>query len=155
MLEIQATTEIDAPADIVWRVLTDLAAFHEWNPFIREARGKPELGGTINVRVVSSLGLRLGFSAQVLACEPAHVLRWRGHVGAPWLACGDHSFTILPVGPGRVRLVQRETFSGLLPGVAKRLLRRETQRGFDAMNRALKATAERARIDEQPLHAAN
>jgi hypothetical protein len=69
-------------------------------------------------------------------------------VGSSWLARGDHSFTIEPLGTGRVRFTQHETFSGLLPRLAARLLARETQRGFDAMNQALDARVHQARREE-------
>lgn len=139
MIEITASCDIDAPAEAVWSVLTDLEQFHAWNPFIRSASGTTELGGTVHVRVRSSLGIPLGFRAKIYDREDNCALRWRGHVVAPWLACGDHAFTIESLGAHRTRLVQRETFSGVLPWLARRLLARETRRGFDAMNRALAA----------------
>jgi hypothetical protein len=139
MIEVNAAMEIAASPEAVWSVLTDLEHFKAWNPFIREAAGTTELGGTIRVRVRPSLGLRLGFRAKVIARDDNRALRWRGHVGAPWLARGDHTFTIEPLDNGRVRFVQHETFAGILPRLAGRLLARETQRGFDAMNHALEA----------------
>lgn len=142
MIEITASCDIDAPAEAVWSVLTDLEQFQDWNPFIRSASGSSEVGGTVRVRVRSSLGVPLGFRARVYDREDNRALRWRGHVGAPWLACGDHTFTIEPLGDGRARLIQRESFTGLVPWLARRLLARETQRGFDAMNRALAVRAQ-------------
>ena len=147
MIEITASYDIDASPEAVWSVLTDLEKFHFWNPFIRNARGSTELGGTVHVRVQSSLRVPLGFRARVYDREPNRRLRWRGHVAAPWLAFGDHSFTIEPLGEHRARLVQHETFTGVLPWLAERMLARETQRGFDAMNRAL---AERVRSAVAP-----
>lgn len=141
MIEVNAATEIDAPAEAVWSVLTELDQFKAWNPFIRDARGSTEVGGEVRVRVRPSLGVPLVFHAKVLAREDNRELRWRGHVVAPWLARGDHSFTIEPIGERRVRFVQHETFSGLLPWLASRLIAREAKRGFDAMNDALEARA--------------
>jgi len=43
-----------------------------------------------------------------------------------------------------VRFVQREVFGGVLPRLVSRVLVPEARRGFDAMNRALKARAEDA-----------
>jgi hypothetical protein len=144
-MEIVASIEIDAPAEAVWSVFTDLPRFAEWNPFIREASGTTRSGGEIRVRVQPSIdGLRLRFRATVVSCEPDRELRWRGHVVSPRLAEGDHTFTLEPMTGGRVRFVQREVFRGLLPRLAPRVLARETRRGFDAMNAALKRRAEGA-----------
>jgi len=142
-IEVTAATEIDAPADAVWDVLTDLEQFHDWNPFIRDARGATAVGGTVRVRVRPSLRVPLVFHATVIARDEPRALRWQGKVLARWLGSGDHTFEIEPLGDHRSRFVQREKFSGLLPRLAARLLTREAQRGFDAMNRALKERVER------------
>lgn len=142
MIEVTAQTEIAASPQTVWLVLTDFARFASWNPFIRHARGSPAVGGKVRVRVRPSLGIPLVFHAEVLDSEPAHELHWRGHVLTPLLASGDHTFTIEALPNGHVRFAQRETFGGLLPRLASRLLAREAKRGFDAMNAALKARAE-------------
>jgi len=139
MLEVKVATEIDASAEAVWSVLTALEQFKAWNPFIRDARGTTEVGSEVSVQVRTSLGIPLAFHAKVLSCADNHELHWLGHVAAPWLASGEHWFTIEPIDEHRVRFVQRETFSGLLPWLGARLLRREAQRGFEAMNRALEA----------------
>jgi hypothetical protein len=154
MIEVNAVTEIDASAEAVWSVLTDLKQFHVWNPFIRDASGTTEVGGTIRVQVRPSLGVPLVFHATVLDREDGRALRWRGHVLAPWLACGDHSFTIEPIGDHRVRFTQHETFSGVLPWLAARLLARETRRGFDAMNHALEARAHDQETGRESRHEA-
>jgi hypothetical protein len=144
MRELIRAIDIDAPAETVWQILTDLPRFSEWNPFIREARGRLAVGGTVKVRAHPPLGIPLRFQATVLACEENRELRWRGQVLASWLASGEHCFTLEPAGPGRVRFVQREIFGGLLPRLARWLLERQAGGGFDAMNRALKARAEAA-----------
>lgn len=136
-MEVQASTEISAPAPAVWTALTDFARYAEWNPFIRRARGSARPGDDVHVRVRSSFGLPLAFRATVLDSDENRELHWRGHVLAPWLACGEHWFAIEPAGDGRVRFVQRERFTGLLPRLASRLLAREARRGFEAMNEAL------------------
>lgn len=141
-IEVTATTEINAPAAAIWDVLTDLEQFRDWNPFIREARGSTALGGTVRVRVHSSLPLRLAFHATVIEHDEPRSLRWQGHTLANWIGFGDHTFDIDPLDGGRCRFVQRERFSGLLPRLAARLLTREAQRGFNAMNRALKERVE-------------
>lgn len=144
MLDVCSSIDITASPGTVWDILMDVRRYRDWNPFIRKAWGSLEIGEHVHVRVRSSLGLRLPFRATVLARCDRRDLRWRGHFLASWLACGDHTFTLEHAGPGRVHFEQREVFTGLLPGLVARLLAAETQRGFDAMNRALKQRAEDA-----------
>ncbi|HLE55364.1 MAG TPA: SRPBCC domain-containing protein [Thermoplasmata archaeon] len=63
-------------------------------------------------------------------------------MGIPGLFDGEHIFEIEPAGAGRTRFVQREVFRGLLVPVLARSLDRDTKRGFEEMNRALKMRAE-------------
>ena len=141
MLEIEAATFISAPAKAVWTVLTDFRSYCRWNPFIRAASGTPQIGEEVRVRVRSSMGIPLHFRAIVLNTDECRELHWEGHLIAPWIAKGEHWFQIEPVDDTHVRFVQRERFSGLLPGLAARLLAREARRGFRAMNDALAAQA--------------
>ena len=43
MKELRSEIEIEAPTERVWGVLTDFAAYPEWNPFIRRVSGRAEL----------------------------------------------------------------------------------------------------------------
>jgi hypothetical protein len=142
MLQVRAATEIHASPAAVWRVLTDLPRFRVWNSFIRAARGSTQKGGTVRVRVKPPIGVPLQFAARIAEREDERELRWDGHVGAEWLARGDHVFTITRLADGWVRFHQIETFSGLLPWLLGRLLARQARRGFEAMNAALAREAE-------------
>jgi hypothetical protein len=144
MIELLSSIEIRAPAETIWETLTDFPRFRDWNPFIREASGDARAGGTVHVRVRSSMAIPLKFHAEVLGSDEPHELRWRGHVLAPWFASGEHTFTLEERVAGSVHFVQREVFGGVLPRLFSRLLEREALRGFQVMNRALKARAEAA-----------
>jgi hypothetical protein len=142
MIEVIVSTEIDAPAATVWNILTELDQFAAWNPFIRNARGKLEPGGSVHVRVETGLGIPMRFTAKVLDFSAGRELHWRGHVGARFIACGEHWFELVPLGPDRVRFRQREQFSGIVPRLGKRLLEHEARHGFEIMNHALRVRAE-------------
>src|SRR4029450_13975460 len=51
MRTISATIDIDAPPERVWEVLVDFSAYPEWNPFMREVRGRAEAGARLGVRL--------------------------------------------------------------------------------------------------------
>lgn len=142
MKEICAETEINAPAERVWALLTSFGTYPEWNPFIRRIRGEPRKGVRLEVRIHLP-GMRgMTFQPIVLCAEPNRELRWQGRLWTPGLFDGEHSFTIEPIGPNRVRFVQREVFNGLLVSLLARSLETDTRRGLEGMNRALKQRAE-------------
>lgn len=48
---IDKTIEIQAPASIVWEVITDLGAYPQWNPFCVECSSTLKPGDPIDMRV--------------------------------------------------------------------------------------------------------
>ena len=143
MKRIRTEIEIEASAERVWQVLTDLAAFPDWNPFIQRAKGEVEVGEQLEVFIQPPDGRAMTFKPKVVKAEPNRELRWRGRLWMPGLFDGEHAFIIEPLGPGRVRFEQGEAFGGILvPLLAFMGLFIKTERGFQEMNRALKARAE-------------
>ena len=142
MRELVTDIEITAAAGRVWRHLTDFASYPEWNPFIRRAEGTLRPGARVRVYVQPPGGRGMEFRPIVIAYVPERELRWRGRLLVPGLFDGEHGFSIEPLRGGRVRFVHREHFSGVLVRLLWRTLDRDTRRGFEAMNAALKARAE-------------
>lgn len=140
-LVLRVETEIEASADQVWNVLADRAAYPEWNPFIVRSEGALTVGETIT-NVMRSGGTDRTFAPTLLAVTPNRELRWIGRLYIPGLFDGEHSFVIEELAPGRVRLVQEETFKGALVPFLTGMLRGETLPGFQAMNDALAARAQ-------------
>ena len=142
MRELRSEIEIAAPAKRVWEILTGFAGFPEWNPFIRRARGNLVEGGRLEILMQPSGARGMTFSPTVLTVEVDRELRWIGHLFVPGLFDGEHIFTIEPLGTDRVHFTQREIFTGLLVPLLSRMLDTDTRRGFEEMNKALKARAE-------------
>ncbi len=134
--------EIEASAERVWAVLVDFASYSQWNPFIRSAVSVPQQGARLQIVIQPSGGKAMRFSPVVLAAEAGRELRWLGRFLVPGLFDGEHSFIIEPLVEGKVRFQQSEKFSGILVGLFRASLDRDTKRGFEEMNRALKARAE-------------
>lgn len=142
MRELRSEVDISASPEQVWQLLTDLPSYPEWNPFIRRASGVPEEGQRLDVYLKPSGGIGMGFRPTVLKSEPNRELRWLGRLIVPGLFDGEHIFSIEPLSSNRVRFVQREVFTGILASLFVRLIGKDTQRGFEEMNRALQARAE-------------
>jgi len=137
----ESEREIEAPPEVVWRVLTDFAAYPEWNPFIVRIEGDLTVGQILDLTIQPPGRRAMTFRPKVLRCEPNRELRWLGHFLVPGLFDGEHAHQLDGLETGRTRYRQSEAFRGLLVPLTGRLLA-ATQQGFDAMNTALKARAE-------------
>lgn len=139
---IQTEIEIDASAERVWSVLSDFNSYHEWNPFIKSAVGQPIQGERLRIAVQPNGAKPMRFSPRVLVSEPGRELRWLGRLVVPGVFDGEHRFIIEKLSDNKVRFEQSERFNGLLVGPLRATLERGTKRGFEEMNRALKARSE-------------
>jgi hypothetical protein len=143
MKELYTEIDIQAPAERVWRLLTDFEHMPDWNPSMEQIEGEPVTGARLEIRFSSPNGKGgMRFKPRVLKAEPNRELRWLGHLGLPGLFDGEHIFAIEPLDRERVRFVQRERFSGLLVPLLAKSLDKGTRAAFEAMNRAIKQQAE-------------
>ena len=140
--QLRAHIDIHATAERVWQILTDFAAYPQWNPFLTRADGRAHQGQRLTLRLQPVGGRGLTFRPTVLEATPAVRLRWLGHLLVRGVFDGEHSFTIQPLGQGQVRLVQQEDYRGLLVPLLARSLDRRTLPAFERMNQALKRRAE-------------
>lgn len=140
MLAIDTSIDIAASPARVWEILTDFAAYPQWNPFIVRVAGLPVVGGRLVVTIQPPGRKAMMFRPVVLAATPEVELRWRGRLLMPGLFDGEHLFRLSPA-DGGCRLDHSEVFTGLLAGLLGGTLP-ATRRGFVAMNEALKARAE-------------
>jgi hypothetical protein len=142
-IEIHAEIDIDAPPAVVWEVLTDFPRYARWNPFIVDVRGEPRAGESVEVTVALPGQERRVFRTRVTHASAAGELTWVGRLPIPGLLDGEHSFVVAPRRDSEgTRFIQHESFSGVLLAFVSDA--EDTVRaGFHAMNRALKAEAER------------
>ena len=135
--DIVTQVAIAAPPSRVWAVLTDTAAYPEWNTQTALS-GELTPGSVIENRVGQGRE-QLVFHPTVLVARPGQELRWRGRVLVPRLFDAEHYFLLRPQGAATI-LTQGERLRGValwfldLAGLAP---------GFEAVNVALKARAER------------
>ena len=149
--QLQTEVEINASPERVWAILTDFSSCPKWNPFIRFIRGVPEKGERLEVRIQPSGAKGMTFRPCVLVADAGLELRWLGRFLLPGIFDGEHSFTIQPISDGKVLFRQSELFSGVLVPLFRGSLDRDSQRGFEEMNLALKSLAETADVPSMHL----
>lgn len=140
---IRSAVEIRAPVEVVWGVLTDFAAYPEWNPLVRRLHGYPRVGGRVTILSQPPGARGIAFAPVVLAWSPPRELRWRSTLISRRIFSGEHGFRLEPIDDGRVRFVQDETLTGALVPLYSRFRLPATRVGFDEMNERLRDRAER------------
>jgi hypothetical protein len=149
MRELYTEIEIDAPADRVFKILTDVAHYERWNPLIVKAEGRADPGEVLRIRIRTPGAREQPYVVKVLTVEENREFRWLGHMLWRGVLDGEHAFQLIPLSPDRVKLVHREQFRGVLvPLVWTSFLDTKMRQGFEALNRALKTAAE-AGMDQQ------
>jgi hypothetical protein len=141
MREITTRVDIEAVPERVWSALTSFDYYPDWNPFIRQASGRLEVGQTLTLRMFPAQGSPMTFHPKVLVVDPARELRWVGRLWLPGVFDGEHSFKLSPIEGGATRLVQAERFSGALVPFVGAVVRR-TVNDFERLNDALKKYVE-------------
>jgi hypothetical protein len=143
MIKLHSEIEIDAAAEKVWDILMDFANYAEWNPFVQEIEGKASVGERLHVTLKLEGRKPMLFKPRVREVRPRQEFRWLGHLIVPGLFDGEHGFLLEPLTDSRVRFIQEEEFRGIVAGMILKGIRAKTEAGFEAMNRALKARAEK------------
>lgn len=139
---IETEITIAAPAQDVWAVLADGAAYPQWNPLVKSMTGRLEVGETLNTQIQLGARAPMAFTPEVLAAVPNQELRWLGSGGVKGIFDGEHYFVLIETADGTTTLRHGEIFRGILAYPLFAMIGKDTRTGFDAMNQALKARVE-------------
>lgn len=141
MKAIETEIDIRAEAPQVWDVLTDFAAYADWNPFIKDITGEARRGARLRVRICPPDRREMTFRPRIVTCQPGRELSWIGRVLVPGVFDGYHTFRIAPTGSG-VRLYHCERFTGLFSAFFGAEDLAAVKAGFEAMNEAIRTRSE-------------
>lgn len=142
MHKLETQIAIDASVERVWTLLTDFPSHSRWNPFIKSIEGIPAVGQTLKIFVQPPGSDGFRFRPTILTVKPRYELRWKGKLIMPGLFDGEHYFQLEQNRDGGLLFRQGEIFSGILVPLFRRSLDDATQKGFVAMNEAIKHEAE-------------
>jgi hypothetical protein len=119
MKEYSASTTIVAPPERIWAILTDGAAYPEWEPNTVRIDGQIAPGEKLTAW--SKLSPGRAFPVKVTEFVPSQKMTWTG--GMPLgLFSGERSFVLTPRADGATEFMLREVFSGVLVGLLGRSL---------------------------------
>lgn len=139
---IDSTVEIDAPAELVWQVLTDVDKYGEWNPFCVECKTTLEPGSPIDMKV-RLVGPKLKQQREFIRTHtPGKEFSYNMKPAPLGLLSSERSHEVTALEGGRTRYVSHFQLNGPVAPVVAYLLGRALTTGFEGMTEAVKTRAE-------------
>jgi hypothetical protein len=148
-VKIEHRLGIAAPAPVVWRVVSDLARWADWNPFYSKAEGRLAFGERLTLTEAPKYA---GGNARVIRptivdWTPDAQIIWRlSQLGG--LVRRTRYIEVEALSDLGVIFSNGEIWEGRLGKLAVRGRRRDLREGFEAMNEAVKVQALKAWRDE-------
>lgn len=142
MKAIKTEIKIKAPKKLIWKMLTRLEDYAQWNPFILKAKGSVKLGERIQILVAPSGSKPSVFKPKIVEYDEGKRFAWYGSVIVPGIFDGKHKFELIEDDDYCVVLKHDEVFSGLLSNWILKKIQANVHLGFNTMNLALKQHCE-------------
>ena len=140
-LRVEDRIGIQAPAEVIWEIVRDLDRWSEWNPTYPLATGQIRIGEVLSVTLALPGQSPQMLTPRVLEWVPNEQLHWQLKMMGGLIRTLRY-IEIETLANQSCVVDNGEIFGGLMgPSLGKRM-GRTVQRGFRAMNEALKARAE-------------
>ena len=137
------TVEIDAPASVVWGILTDLPRYGEWNPFCIRAESTLQIGAPIVMHLTNFWNRDIAINTEyVCANEPERLLSWQLGWQADWPYAARRDQLVTALGPDCCSYQSINAFYGDTGTHVMRFAGPWVKAAFDNTANALKARAE-------------
>jgi hypothetical protein len=133
---------VAATPEKAWQVLTDFARYSEWNPQIPRIEGPVELNGVVRLTLMLPRRPSLNLTARLTAVGPTKLLKWKGHLLAPWFFRGERIFAIEPSASVGVVVLHSEDVSGLISPLFALLMNGPVTTSHEELNDAFKRRCE-------------
>ena len=140
-LRVEDRIGVQAPAALIWEIIADLPRWHEWNPTYPKADGVVRIGELITVTLALPGQAAQELKPRIMDWVPTEQLHWELKMMGGLIKTLRY-IEIEALGEANSVVDNGELFGGLMgPSLGKRM-GRTVQRGFKAMNEALKERAE-------------
>ncbi|MFI1916687.1 SRPBCC family protein [Nocardia sp. NPDC020380] len=139
---IDYSVEIEAPAELVWQVLTDVDNYGEWNPFVPECKTTLEPGSPIDMQVRLGGPKPRAQQEFIRTHTPGKEFSYAMKPMPLGLLRSERSHTVTPLGDGRARYDSHFQLEGPLSPVVGGLMGAALRKGFQGMTDGVKERSE-------------
>jgi len=148
MFVIEKTVEINAPAAVVWEVITDLARYPEWNPFCLKCESTLKPGDPITMTVKLMAKPQKQVEVMLEYVEGKRFAYCMKPV--PGLLSSFRSHDVEALGPERTRYRSTFHLKQWFRVVVLALLKPKLEAGFAGMTNAIQQRAETLWAQRKP-----
>lgn len=138
---VEFRTGVQAPAEIVWDVISDFASWKDWNPVHPRMEGEMRIGTSLTVDVVLSEGQAATIQPIVQDWVPFEQLHWRTKRLRGFVTAIRY-LEIENMGPQNSTFSNGELFMGPLVRWVSRDERRKLRAAYTRMGEAVRDRAE-------------
>jgi hypothetical protein len=139
--KIEHRIGVQAPVGVVWGVLSDFAAWPEWNPLYPEIQGDLRIGSLLTMTLALPGEARRTIQPTIIDWTPDDQIHWSLSLMGG-LVRSVRFLELEVLGEENCILSNGEVFGGLLGASVARAKRRAIRRGFTEMGEAAAARAE-------------
>jgi uncharacterized protein YndB with AHSA1/START domain len=139
---IRFEISIDAPAETVWSVVSDLPRYGEWNPFVTEASSTFVVGSPIRMRVRLFPRFPQNQTETITEYVEGRKVCWGLKGGGSPALRSRRCQIVETLEGGRTRYVSDFQLTGWLASLVMAILGRRLEAGFRGMSMAVKTRAE-------------
>lgn len=133
---------INAPASLVWQILTDFDRYGDWNQFCPSVKNKAlEIGEPVEMMVDLGRGLQEQ-TEYICRIEPERVIAWEMDPANREIVYAVRTQTITPVDEQSCRYISIDEFEGEMTAAVVETEGANVERGFNLCAQCLKAHAE-------------
>ncbi len=141
MRELRTEIQINAPIEEVWKVLTDIEHWTDWNPTVKHASGVASVGAKLKITIDGGTERDATYKPVVSECNAPTSFRWRAKMMGGLMFKNDRVFQLSEHEAG-TRFVHTEEFGGLMVPVMWKKLSGFVLPCLEKMNEALKEKLE-------------
>ncbi len=139
---IDYETEINAPLDTVWEVITDVKRYREWNRFTVECESTLKPGDFIDMKV-DLFGKPQPQREVIFTHVPKQSLSYGLDGGSIKAILSNREHTVKALGADRTLYRSHFELSGWMMPVVRMLMKSRLKKGFGLMTEGIKQQAEK------------
>lgn len=142
-VKIEHRIGVQAPAEAIWTVISDIARWSEWNPIYPKAEGALRIGATLTLELALDGRKPQVIRPVILDWIPNEQIHWR-LTALMGLVRTTRYLEIEALADNACIFANGELFEGPLGPTAARRMEGAIRAGFRAMGEAVKVRAEAA-----------